>query len=240
MVSSLADIRALYDGGVDGVIGGALATSNTNLAATAAALADKNYKEALKVDLAAALATATTNLLEATDPSVAKTKKDATDAKAAALVILEGKRDSWLTLSKATVVAMFDWLVDESTSPAWGVVHATDGCLGSDMSGNNDGNNSTTDKRATSDAACKALCASIAAWGMSGNLPTGAAAASGGAAGIFTGWTHCYGVQWLVDTTCTMALTATPTAGSTGASGLCAKRVKSEKAAALIAANTAS
>jgi len=47
VVSSLADIRALYDGGTDGVIGGALLTSNTNLATTAAALADKNYKDAL-------------------------------------------------------------------------------------------------------------------------------------------------------------------------------------------------
>lgn len=46
MVSSLADIRVLYDGNTTPV-GGALATSNTNLATTAAALADKNYKDAL-------------------------------------------------------------------------------------------------------------------------------------------------------------------------------------------------
>jgi len=31
----------------------------------------------------------------------------------AALIVLNGKRDSWLTLSKATVVAMADWLAAE-------------------------------------------------------------------------------------------------------------------------------
>lgn len=50
------------------------------------------------------------------------------------MIILNGKRDAWLIVSKATVVAMFDWLAAEVYTE---IGNGTDGCAadGNKLSG---------------------------------------------------------------------------------------------------------
>lgn len=170
---------------------------------------------ALKVSSAAAIVTGSDTLfdLKATaDANVVTTDYD-------------NAANAYKALCETAVEAYAAWIAAE----AWTTVgNATDDCNGT-------GETEITSDVSTLDE-CKALCTAKLAWGMSGDLPTGAALVADGA-------TYCYGIAWKANSCITYgqaAVTGDDGSGNNTSLRECYKRTKTTLATALVDGTAAS
>lgn len=100
---------------------------------------DANHKNASWVTALAAADAA----IDASGSGVAKTKADADLILAGKLTDLQGTRDAWVIKAQATTTAMAAWIAtDDNTT--YTSLTTTEGC-GGDLSGAQDGSNSSND-----------------------------------------------------------------------------------------------